>query len=198
MSVGTQRAGMSQSPRDLGELSEELSETLRELRTEIRRPPRGPMGLPRPPTPRELLRFTEAHAIPATVAVLEANIRALELLAAAIRLVEGRADDADRVRSRAESISRSTLDRLDDALADLQDAIEGGPTNPEARRLLAEARDLRAEVDDRLREATATDRTRPGAADRDDEPEGREVPVDVEAELESLRAEVDDRRGDDA
>lgn len=163
---------------DLADLSEELSVTLRDLRDELRAP-RGPFGLPRPPTPREVLRFTESYAIPTAVAVLEANIRALELLAAAIRAVEGGASDADRARSRAESVSRATLERLDDALASLQDALEGRPENAEARRLLDEARELRAEIDDH--DGTTRD--------------VHEVPVDVESELDSIKRDLGESDG---
>lgn len=181
---------------DLEDLSEELSVTLRDLRDELRTP-RGPFGLPRPPTPREVLRFTESYAIPTAVAVLEANIRALELLAAAIRAVEGGASDAKRARARAESVSRATLDRLDDALVDLQNALEGRPENADARRLLDEARELRAEIDDRLRETPrGADRSETG----DSDPGGttrdvHEVPVDVESELDSIKRDLGESDG---
>lgn len=209
----------------LEDLSAELSSTLRDLRRELG-PDRGPFGLPRPPSPREVLRFTESYAIPTAIAVLEANIRALEMLAAAIRAVEGSATGAERARDRAESVSRASLDRLDDALGDIQNAIEGRPDNDAARRLLEDARTLRDEIDERLRSAPGTrgtgssggrgggggggggrgggrGRGDSGGSDTDGDAEAgegqdvHEVPVDVEGELESLRRDVDaDEEGD--
>ncbi len=206
----------------------ELADTLQALRSELREPPRGPLGLPRPPPPRELLRLTEQYTIPAIVAVLETNVRLLELLAAAIRVADGRPLDGavddegllaagrrtlgDASREGAGGLaaaSRATLERLDDALADLQEAADGGaPDDPEVQRLLSEARALRAEVDDRLADATAADApvtrdnaTGPGTDDADESPSdesgaGGPVQVDVEEELDTLRRQAD-RPSDD-
>lgn len=204
---------------DLEDLAEELSTTLRDLRREVRGPS-GPFGLPRPPSVREVLRFTESYAIPTAIAVLEANIRALELLAAVLRAVDGSASGADRARDRAESgasrareraesVSRATLDRLDDALVDLQNAIEGRPDNAEARHLVDDARALRAEIEDRLRASQAgSDREAAGGSggsggggdtadpgDSAPEENVHEVPVDVEGELESIKRGVDESDG---
>lgn len=164
--------------RDPDDVAAELAETLRALQRELeprRRPPRRF----RPPTPREVLRFADEFAIPALVAGLEATVRALELLQGVIRLVDGRPVDPDRRRDEVADAGRAALDRLDDLLSDLGDALEGEAADPEARRLLAEARELRTELD------TALDAP-PG-----DGP-GREVPVDVEGELQSLKDQVDD------
>jgi hypothetical protein len=165
---------MSDDPRDPEEVATALSETLRELQGELR-PRRRP---PRPPTPRELLRFTDEYAIPALVSGLEASIRTLELLQGAIRLVERR-PTGDVDRPDFGEAGRATLDRLDGLLADLGDAIEGEPSDPEARRLLAEARSLREELDAALAPAEETEA-------------GRQVPVDVEGELRSIKEDVDD------
>src|SRR5699024_7499545 len=120
------------------------------------RPRRGPLGFPRPPRPGELLEFTDEFAIPAVIAILEANIRALEAFRGAVRLARA-GDEAGRrgreARAGTEELSRGALDRLDDTLADLQNALEGQPQNAEARTLLDDARALRAEIDDRLGEA---------------------------------------------
>ena len=45
----------------------ELETRIEELSAELREPPRGPLGLPRPPTPGELLAFGDDHAIPTTI-----------------------------------------------------------------------------------------------------------------------------------
>ena len=210
--------------RGLAEATAELSETLEALRAELESPPEGPLGLPRPPSPGELLRFTERYTIPATIALLEAAIRSLELLAAALRVADGRPIEAvEGARSgtpagdRLAATSRETLRRLDDALAELQSAARGDPSNPDVRRLLEEARDLRAEVDGRLSAAIeggdsraerdpageggasdpafGDDRDAGAASDRDDPaPEtGRDevVGVDVDEELASIKRTVE-------
>jgi hypothetical protein len=212
--------GADHSPRDaatrdgesMDELVTELERTLRELRTEVetegsvppvpgRRPDRS---LPRPPTPRELLRFTETYTIPTVVALLEAAIRALELLAGAIRLLDGRdprsperrgaaggsvlAEASAAAGERAAETGREALARVDDALAELQRTYEGEPTDPAASRLLADARELRDEIDERL---AATERRdgRERADGRDGGTDDRPS-VDVDAELESLRQQA--------
>jgi hypothetical protein len=58
---------MSDGPDDVGVSEErvaELEERIEELSEELRSPPEGPFGLPRPPTPGELLAFVDDHAIP--------------------------------------------------------------------------------------------------------------------------------------
>jgi len=168
---------------DLERRVAELETALRERKRERR--PRGPLGLPRPPTPRELLRAADEHAIPATIASLEATIHALELLRLAIR-----ADDRRRESSeRAERIGAAALSRLDDALADARDALEGRPTDEEARRLLAETRRLRDDIESRVRETEGESEAQEGDADDSMDPR-----VDVESELRSLK----EKRNDDS
>jgi len=198
---------MDDADRDLAEATAELSETLEDLRSELTGPPEGPGGLPRPPSPAEFLRFTERYAIPATIATLEAAIRALELFAAVLRAVEGRPIEAvGRDRSpagdRLAATGQDALRMLDAALSELQAAAEGAPENPEARRLLEEARELRAEVDDRLSaaldEGGSTADTDPDdpAAPGGDGSEDRGVGIDVDEELASIKADVDDGEGE--
>lgn len=212
---------MDDTEADLADAAGDLADTLDALREELTETPRGPLGLPRLPRPGELLSLTERYTIPALIAVLETNIRLLELLAAAIRLTQGRPLDSDakaRLRAsefavsggregvdRLAAASRTTLEKLDDALADLQEAAAGGaPENPEAERLLAEARDLRAEIDDRLAEAETRERTNVDVPSEGDE-SGAETPdgtegdadrdaedgIDVDAELASLKDDVE-------
>lgn len=183
---------MDDRERDLQESVDELTETLEALRSELQEPPRGPLGVPRPPTPGELLRFTERYSIPALISLLETAIRTLELLAAAIRIAEGRPLDGHSGRGRAKtptntdrlaSASRRTLEALDDALAEVQSAAAGGePDDPELRGLLEEARSLRTEVDEQLAEATA---------ETSDDEDGV-TPVDIEVEAGDDRAESED------
>ena len=211
---------MDDRERDLEAATAELSETLESLRSELREPPRGPLGLPRPPRPSELLRFTEQYTIPTVIALLEASIQALELLGAALRVADGRPLDAVSERSdrrpgvtalegvgqagrdQLARTSRETLQRLDDALAELQSAAQGDTSNPELRRLLEEARELRSEVDDRLTDATSEptppETVRQKGPDGTDEmsmdQDGREdsgVGIDVDEELASIKDELD-------
>jgi hypothetical protein len=201
---------MDDTEPDLADAAVDLAETLEALREELRAPPRGPLGLPRPPRPGELLELTERYTIPALIALLETNIRLLELLAAAIRLVGGHPVDAGRERrlnasefavtgsreglDRLTAASRTTLERLDDALADLQEAAtEGTPENPEAERLLEQARELRAEIDDRLAEVDERERTDIDVRSEGADESASETPsesVDVDAELASLKEDM--------
>lgn len=168
---------------DLDVLVADLVGVLRELERDLE--PETVAGVPRPPTPRELARFTSEVAIPGAILVLRVNVEALRLLQRTLRIAEGRdasgTTAATAVGDRARSVSRATLSRLDDALADLQAAMEGRPEDEDARELLGRARDLRDEVDARL-----------AAADSDAAIDAAEVPVDVEAELASIKRAVGD------
>ncbi|SFS06908.1 hypothetical protein SAMN05216559_3120 [Halomicrobium zhouii] len=193
---------MSSSPddADVGPLVADLVRTLQELEEEFE--PRTERGLPRPPSPRELMRFTSDVGIPGVILLLRTNIEALKLLQRALRMADGRTPTtgtgSTEVRQRAEQLSRTTLSRLDGALADLQDAVEGRPEDDDARELLDEARGLQNQVEAKLRERADDD----PAADSTDsgvpaEPVPDEsVPVDVDAELESIKEEFGDGNGD--
>ncbi|WP_458188574.1 DUF7547 family protein [Haladaptatus sp. NG-WS-4] len=205
---------------DLEERIEALETTLRDLQSELREPPRGAFGLPRPPTPREVLSFTGEHAIPTLVAMLEANVRALKALQQIIRLVDPEYDSTREARSelssRANRVSRATLDRLETTLEEVEDALtEGGlPREPAARRLLEDARTLSEDI----REEVSTGRERADAGreaatridieekgedesgdGRSDVDEDEKPEVDVDAELRSIRNElgVKDENSDD-
>jgi hypothetical protein len=156
---------MSDGPEDVGVSEErvaELEERIEELSEELRSPPEGPFGLPRPPTPGEVLRFVDDHAIPTTIAILEANVRALRALQGAISLLR-RTEERDlpetkRLRDRTDSVAREAVGELDRAVSDLGDAIEGSglPENEEARSVLQEIRSVRDEVADALTSENAT------------------------------------------
>jgi len=169
-------------PEELVARLEELEDAIEDLREELR--PRGPFGLPRPPTPRETAQFTADYGIPAAIAGLEAAVRSLELLQAALRAADpGRNDLPD-----AEAAVGAVLDRVDRALADLQAALDDGPPNATASELLAEVRRLEEEIRE------AVDDAETGGRDVDgDEPTGTDEPgPDVEDELETIRREVGD------
>ncbi len=191
----TDTPGMTEGSRgeDIDARLADLERQLTELRAEIGErasPPRGPFGLPRPPTPTELLRVTGEYGIPAAVSALETQIKALELIKEAIRLIEdGREvkQQGETARDRAVAASRETLTRLEDALAELQRAIEdnGQPTNAEARAILKDLRELTSELDGREQGANWQSKS---------ESEG--VEIDVESELEEIKDEVDGHQAD--
>ena len=181
----------SASDEDLARLAADLARSLRDLQRELEPGERRRL---RPPSPRELLRFTDEVAIPGAILVLETNVRALRLLQRAIRLADPDRSVTDQrdtaVRDRAVQLSQTTVQKLDDVLADVQDAVEGRPTDDEAERVLAEARSLRDEIDDRLTAETAS-------TDQDSAPEAdAAVPVDVDAELQSIKDDLDDGDSD--
>jgi len=177
---------MTDTPdEDVAAVLADLVDTLQELETTVE--PRTKSGRPRPPSPRELLRFTSDVTIPAAILVLKTNIEALKLLRRALRMADGRpprtTSSGEAVRERAGKLTRATLAGLDDALTDLQGAFEGQPTDEEARELLAEARELRATLADQLADS---------GANGDEPVEGTDVAVDVDAELQSLKDDIDD------
>jgi len=184
---------MSDAEEDIPALLSELVRTLQDLQTEVE--PRTERGRPRPPTPKELLRFTSDVTIPAAILVLKTNIEALKLLRRALRLAEGRpatSTSGSGVQERATQLSRATLARLDDALTDLQGAVEGRPADAEARELLTEARQLRASLAEQLADTESVN------GDDFDTVEATDVPVDVDAELRSIKDDIDDVSGKDS
>lgn len=197
------------SDDDLEARVSELEAALRDLRSELERPPRPPrgsFGLPRPPTARELNEFTRDAVIPAAIAVLEAQVRALEAARAALRLTTPPevSVDSDDAAARDESLGRGALDRIDRALADLDAELDAGrlPRNREARDLLEDARtltdELRAEVagaEESRRRIEVTGETDESGESGDlDELEDAAAARSVEDELDEIRRKQEDRR----
>lgn len=176
-------------PDDLEQRVQALEAAVRELRRELR-PRRQFFGLPLPPRPEAIRSFTTDYAVPAAIASLEAQVRALEAFRATLRGLD-RDDEpserTERTRERAESLGREALGALDRALADLRDAVEAGrlPDTPETRRVLDDAEHLTSEIEAELR------------ASRERERRARRSASDVEEELEILRDEFDGEGGDD-
>jgi len=122
-------------------------------------------------------------------------------------------EEGSAIGDRAADVSRTTLDRLGSTLEDLQDATARGgtPESGPARELIEEARRLRDEIDQRLREAQGTttlddfqdrgeedDREEPDDAEPEADSAASEVHVDVDAELDSLKEQYgDDEEGED-
>ncbi len=160
----------------------ELAETLTELEAELG-------GGSRRPQLRDLVRFTREVTIPAVILVLRTNIQALKLLQRALAFGDRNSGDEGRLRQRAEEAGRSALTELDGALEDLGDALSG-TQDSRARDLLGQAQDLQAEVETELsRESGADPDTGVGV----DDSEG--VEIDVDAELRSIKDELDEGNG---
>lgn len=170
----------SDPDEELADRVRRLEATLEALQDELESQDRGLVPR-RPPSIREVLAFADEFAIPAAIAVLDANRRMLELLQGAIRATErGRS-----VGAASAPIARETVDRLDRALSDLQTTLHETslPENDDARQLLQEARELRDEIDDRL------------AATGADTGEDSAVEIDIDGEIESLKDDLDDGDG---
>lgn len=187
---------------DVTELLTDLTRSLQELQTEIE-----PDRRLRAPTPRELSQFTSEVAIPGLILILETNIRVLKLLQRTIRLAEGKDPTGGKavpeMRDRAERLSRATLSQLESTLSEVQSAVDGRPDNDETEQLLSEARKLRDQIQDELerrsQQRNGTDESAPGEGSGVDDSQRVEsafqddpVDIDVEAELKSIKDNLDD------
>jgi hypothetical protein len=180
----------------LDELVSDLSTTLSELQDVLddegephrsqRQQPRQRRSRRGLPSPSRFLRFTEEHTIPTLISLLETNIRALELFGGLLRLINGRDDRQRSGNRRVQRTGRRTLDAVDSTLSDIQGAIDGEPTDPEASSLLDDARSLREDINDRLADpGTTRDRTQsdhPDNAGRTDPRENEAISIDVTEE----------------
>jgi len=184
-------------PDELADRLDDLEDALSELRAELDGEGRDP-GIPRSPRPSELLRFTERYTIPTVIALLEATIRSLELLRGALRLADpGRdlgGDDRPASSDRLDAVRGEASDRLAGSLRELRRALSAAdlPSEPEARSIIEEARDLSAEIERRLDDDAA-----PGSAGR----EGTAGNDGTDAADDPVRIDVtgaDDADGDDA
>ncbi len=164
---------MSRRDDEFEERLAELESTLVDLRSQLRQtePPRPRL---RPPTPREVLRFTDEYTIPTVIAILEANIRALELLQRFIRLSDPtRSGSADAARNRLGDVSDEAMSQMSRTLADLQTALSEAdlPEDPESRSIIQDARRLSSDIESRIDESRRGGRDRrdrSGRGDRDD------------------------------
>ncbi|WP_251343871.1 DUF7547 family protein [Haloplanus halophilus] len=190
---------------ELVDLLSELERTLADLRAAVgedvrergRRRGDGAVPRRRPPTPGELLRFTEEYTIPTLIALLEATVQSLELLRAVLRLAGPRPTEG-RLRERLSSSDGPEVTTLREALADLRGALTDAdlPEESAAGSILADARSLTAEIDERL--AAVDDGAESGrsggrtADDRGVDIDVREEPVDVESELTSIKESMEE------
>lgn len=202
---------MAREDDDLEELLVELSTTLSELQDTLADEHHQPRSR-RLPSPGRFLRFTEEHTIPTLISLLETHIRALELLQGLLGLVNGRDQRGGTLPEsgdqRVQKTGRRTLDALDGALSDLQGALQGEPSNDDARALLNDARSLSEEIDERLTRPTETpDRNGNEESTENQEPEDGAIRIDVkdpdedpdsqegisvDEELDTIKQEMED------
>ncbi|ELZ33846.1 DUF7547 family protein [Halorubrum tebenquichense] len=172
----------SRDPRDddLEERLDELEDVLSELRADLRETERDRRGPPRPPRLSELVRFTEQYTIPTLIALLETTIKSLELLQGTLRLADpGRsvAEGAGEASDRLADVRDGASAGLSRSLSELRTALSEAdlPEEAASRSIIADARDLTAEIEARIdegrREADAARDRRTGrdrSRDRDD------------------------------
>lgn len=198
---------------DLVDLLDDLEYTLSDLREELQRRPEARRQL-RPPSPGEILRFTDEYTIPTVISILEANIRALELLQKLLRLAnpEGSAREATDTARRGvrgvRNVRDDAVDGLDRALSELQRALSEAdlPSDPESRDIVEDARSLTDEIERRIEESRSgrsrsrsrsSGRSRDGSDDyaRSSQGDGgrsRGGPVEIAVDEEADGGEVDD------
>jgi hypothetical protein len=184
---------------DVTRLLRDLTQELQVLKRELDADRPGRMS-----TRKQLSRFTSEVAIPGLILLLETNIRALKLLRRTIRLAEGRdprsqpSPAAEEVRDRAEALGQQALSRLDETLATVQSSLDEEETNQDVQRLLAEARSLQDQISEQL---AVEEQTEPDGADDPtigiDSSEREPVNIDVDAELRTLKDDLEDDEPDD-
>jgi len=166
-----------ESPPSVDQQLAELTDRLDSLQRELERRRRPPL-VPRPPRADELRQFTSDVAIPGLILLLETNVRALKLFQRTLRTAEASESRGPAAADRASELGGAALARLDSALEEVQSALAAEPPDSEARELLEDARNLQTEIQDRLTDGELdTPETGPS--------------VDVEAELQSIKDQVD-------
>jgi hypothetical protein len=176
---------------DLRERLAELEDVLSRLRSDLRDEVGTRSRVPRPPSPAELLRFTERYTLPTVIALLEAAIRSLELLRATLRLADperrGVVDgpDTDGSSDRLADVRDGTAAGVRRSLSELRTALSAAdlPREATSRELLEDARTLSAEIDELLAEFSTDPGTENGidpddSTDRRSDP-GEGVSIDV-------------------
>ncbi|QKG93024.1 hypothetical protein HPS36_09170 [Halorubrum salinarum] len=169
---------------DLEERLDELESVLGELRADLRESERDRRGPPRPPRLSELVRFTEQYTIPTVIALLETTIKSLELLRGTLRLADpGRsvAEGSEGAGDRLADVRDGATAGLARSLSELRTALSEAdlPEDAASRSIIADARDLTAEIESRIdegrREADAA-RDRRLGRDRDRGPGDEDGP----------------------
>jgi hypothetical protein len=159
---------------ELEERLDELEDVLSELQRDLRETEGDRRRPPRPPRLAELLRFTEQYTIPTVIALLETTIKSLELLRGTLRLADpGRSvdGDADAAADRLADVRDGASAGLARSLSELRTALSEAdlPEEGASRSIIADARDLTAEIESRIEES----RREADAARRSDRSGGR-------------------------
>jgi hypothetical protein len=199
---------------------DELEDTLTDLRGELQAEDSGPPQPPRlGELLRFTEQYTIPTVIAileATIQSLELLQRTLRL-ADPTRAAR---EESDAARDRLDQVGSEAGDQLAGALADLRTALSEAdlPENPDSRDLIEDARELTGEIETRLRDAeqTVSDQRRAEKSSRGvmidvddgtdsdeagdgdsgsneaDPADSTSASVDVDAELESIKHELDD------
>ncbi|WP_418285944.1 DUF7547 family protein [Halorubrum sp. DTA46] len=143
---------------DLEDRLDELEDVLTELRRDLRETERDRRGPPRPPSLSELVRFTERYTIPTIIALLETTIKSLELLQGTLRLADsGRriGDETGASVDRLGEVRDGASAGLARSLSELRTALSEAdlPEEAASRSIIADARDLTAEIESRIEES---------------------------------------------
>lgn len=172
---------------------EALADTLERIEGELT-PGRGRgVGAPRL---RDFRRFTADVTIPLVILVLETNVRALRIFQRALRPADAEGSVVERTAGRrAADMTRGSLDRLDGILTDLQNSVTATDANDSLSGLLEEATTLQRRVADEI-DRREGEGTRSGTA-WDERADADTVSIDVEAELASLKDQLDEDDGDE-
>lgn len=188
-----------------GDLADELAElerSVRHLQEELKsRSPRGPLGLPRPPSPGEVLQFTEESAIPALIAILEAHVRMLEAIQHGIRLARTGESSTRSAAQTVDAVNEETINQLDRLVETIQEVAGALPKNDQARAVLSEAEELRDTIEERVEEAKKSVEEQPSEDQIDStefgESQDRPETIDIDAELQSIKRQLNDHGEDD-
>ncbi|TKX80684.1 hypothetical protein [Halorubrum sp. SD626R] len=164
---------------ELEERLDELEDVLGELRRDLEESERDRRGPPRPPSLSDLVRFTEQYTIPTVIALLETTIKSLELLRGTLRLADpGRsvAGEGGATADRLADVRDGASAGLARSLSELRTALSEAdlPEEAASRSIIADARDLTAEIESRIEEGRReADAARRGGR-RDDRRSGRD------------------------
>lgn len=191
---------------EIRERIDRLERDLRRLQRRSRDDGRARPSVPRPPSLREVISFVDQYAIPTAITFLELNIKTLELVRGTLRLLaveDGEAGSVTRAGGANVDVRGRALERFDRLVTDLQAGIESGrlPSDDDARRILEDARRLRSDIADRLEDIEENDDGRTATSGTVDskkiEPGDSPTDIDVEGELDTIKAELAETKDGD-
>lgn len=169
-------------PENLADRLDRLEDQLADVQAELKQhrdETRGPV-----PSPVDLLRVADQHAIPGLIALLEAHIHALRLLQRTIRVMvpDSQTPQPTGTPVTIERAASSVADQLDRLIADLRDTT-AAPEHNSLDPVIQEAREIRDELT-RLADSAELD------GQEDMISEGDRPDPDIDAELQSIKSEL--------